>query len=398
MHPDRFKPNSSGRLIKAGQGDRSYWAFVPNPLPPELSYSDQEMMLIVAESHQAIGELAGLARSIANPQLLVQPFIRREAVTSSMIEGTNTGVAELYAYEAGHGAIIGSEDSSPEADRHEVLNYVRALEFAMERRETLPISLRFIKEIHGILMQGVRGGRAYPGEFRRTQNWIGGATINSARYVPPPVDEMNEALNAFEKYLHQPNDYPPLVRLAFVHYQFEAIHPFVDGNGRTGRLLIPLLMVHWDMLPLPMLNLSSFFERHREDYYDLLLGITLRGEWREWVLFFLEGFKHQAKEAIALTQSLHKLQNEWRAKLIQANAPLPLLQIVESLFKSPLITIPEAQQIAGVSTYNTARSYIQKLVDLDILHATKNGKSIKVYSAYQILELVAEDASIVQAE
>ena len=398
MNIERFKSDKSGRPVKVGQGDRAYWAFVPNPLPPDLSDFDQDMLRAIAEAHGALGELAGLARALPNPMLLVQPFIRREAVLSSMIEGTQTGVAELYAYETGHATLVEGEAASPESDRREVLNYVRALQFGMERHQTLPISLRLIKEIHGVLMQGVRGGRAYPGEFRKSQNWIGGASINSARYVPPPVPEMGEALDAFEKYLYKPHDYPPLVRLALIHYQFEAIHPFVDGNGRVGRLLISLLMVHWELLPLPMLNLSAFFEKNRQEYYRRLLSVTELGQWKEWVLFFLEGIAEQAREAVKLAESLHELQLEWRGRLTDAGVPVALFQLADSLFNSPLLTIPEAQRVTGVATYNTARAYVHRLVGFGILRAVKNGKGTKIFSAHEILSLIAEDSALLQEE
>ena len=245
MNPDDFRTSTSGRVIRVGQGQSAYWAFVPNPLPPPLTL-DTALIRWLSEADRALGELAGLGRALPNPHLLISPFIRREAVLSSRIEGTQADLADLYAFEAGQLALPGFKPAPSEADVREVANYVRALEYGLERLSTLPVSLRLIREVHARLMEGVRGESATPGEFRRTQNWIGapGCTLNEATYVPPPVEEMHAALDAFEKYLHTEDELPPLVRLALIHYQFEAIHPFVDGNGRIGRLLLSLLLVH----------------------------------------------------------------------------------------------------------------------------------------------------------
>ncbi len=278
MKLERFQNTPAGRLLQVGQDQTAYWAFAPNPLPPVLVW-DAELVRVLSDADRALGELAGLGRTMPNPNLLIRPFIRREAVLSSRIEGTQADIADLYAYEAGQLPLPGVKPAPPESDVREVLNYVHAMEYGLERIQTLPVSLRLLRELHERLLAGVRGDQATPGEFRRTQNWIGrpGCTLNDADFVPPPVAEMNAALDAFEKYLHAGNAYPPLVRLAVIHYQFEAIHPFLDGNGRIGRLLISLLLVHWNLLSLPLLYLSAFFERHRKDYYDLLFAVSERG-------------------------------------------------------------------------------------------------------------------------
>jgi Fic family protein len=270
MNLKRFQSSPAGRVVTAGAGAAAYRAFVPHPLPPPLA-PDAELWRVLSGADRALGELAGLGRTLPNAQLLVRPFIHREAVLSSRIEGTHTDLAGLYAYEARQG-----EPVEDEADAHEVHNYVVALDYGIERLAKLPVSLRLMREIHERLMTDVRGGYATPGQFRRSQNWIGapGSTLQNATYVPPPPAEMHAALNAFEKYLHAEDAYPPLVRLAFAHYQFEAIHPFVDGNGRVGRLLLALLLVAWDLLPQPLLYLSPYFEANRRDYYDLLRRLS----------------------------------------------------------------------------------------------------------------------------
>jgi Fic family protein len=394
MNIERFRQSSAGRLVKGGQGNAAYWTFVPNPLPPEVPLDDMALLLALSDADRAIGELAGLGRNIPNPQLLIRPFIRREAVLSSRIEGTQTGIAELYAYEAGQLPLPGMEARAFQDDAREVLNYVEALEYGLERRNTLPISLRFIKELHHRLLRGVRGERSYPGEFRSTQNWIGGATLNSAVFVPPPPAEMHGLLDNLEKYIHMPHDYPPLVRLAIVHQQFEAIHPFVDGNGRTGRLLISLLLVHWNLLPIPVLYLSEFFERNRQTYYDLLRSVSEEGAWREWTLFFLQGVAEQARDAVERAKRLQDLQVEWHRRLREARAAASLLTLADSLFHSPFLTIPETQRLMNVQTYHTARAAVQKLVNVGILEQRGNDKYGKVYVGRELLELIQHSIEV----
>lgn len=287
MHPDSFKSNAPGKLIQLTEGRETCWAFVPDKLPTIVAL-DAELMLALSHADRALGELAGLGRTMSNPQLLIGPFIRREAVSSSRIEGTKADLKDLYVYEAGQLSFLEGKHKLAESDVKEVQNYVQAMEYGLERIKTLPMSLRLLRELHERVMKGARGEHATPGEFRRIQNYIagrGGSTLQNAVYVPPPVPEMQQALDAFEKYLHGEDAHPPLVRLACIHYQFEAIHPFLDGNGRIGRLLISLLLVHWNLLPLPLLYLSTYFENHKQNYYDLLLGVSARGAWNEWLLF-----------------------------------------------------------------------------------------------------------------
>lgn len=391
MKLERFQNSQTGRLLKVGQGETAYWAFVPHPLPPALPL-DMELVRTLSAADRALGELAGLGRMIPNPHLLIRPFIHREAVLSSRIEGTQTDIADLYAYEAGQLSLSGSKPSPPEADVREVFNCVRALEYGLERLNTLPVSLRLLRELHERLMEGVRGDRATPGEFRRSQNWIGrpGCTLNDAEFVPPPVPEMQESLRNFEQYIHQDCMYPPLIRISLIHYQFEAIHPFLDGNGRIGRLLVSLLLVHWSLLPHPLLYLSAFFERHRQDYYDLLLAVSERGVWREWMMFFLRGVAEQAQDAIARAKRLQDLQSAWRQRLMQARASALLPRLVDSLFESPLLTIPQAQRILNV-THRSARLNVEKLVKAGILRQLGEFSYGKMFVAEEILRTIEEN-------
>jgi Fic family protein len=298
MNPEHFSNSSSGRLIRIGQDDVAYQAFVPNPLPPEL-FLDAELVRTLSEADRALGELAGLGRTVSNPTLLVRPFIRREAVLSSRIEGTQANLTDLYAYEAG-------QLSFPGGKPHDCL-------------------------------------------------------------------------------------YPPLVRIGLIHYQFEAIHPFLDGNGRIGRLLISLLLVSWNLLPLPLLYLSVFFERHRQNYYDLLLAVSKRGAWREWLVFFLRGVQEQARDAIARAKRLQDLQREWRQRLqATPRTSALLLQLVDELFQVPAITVPQVQKMLNV-THRAANQMVTRLVRESILHPVPGQSRNRQFLAQPILEVLSEE-------
>jgi len=392
MDPERFQSGAAGRVVQRTEAGEVYWAFVPNPLPPELRVS---LASALGRTHstadRVLGELGGLGRTMPNPHLLIGPFMRREAVLSSRIEGTQADIEDLYVYEAGQLPLPGVKPRTAEADVREVLNYVRALEYGLDRLEELPVSLRLICELHARLMEDVRGEDARPGEFRDRQNWIGAADCKrgEAPFVAPPVDEMHSALDAFEKYLHSINGFPPLIRLALVHYQFEAIHPFIDGNGRIGRLLISLLLVHWELLPSPLLYLSAFFERHRQRYYDLLMAVSERGAWTDWVLFFLQGVIEQCGDALARAKKLQDLQSEWTRKLSRAGA-YKARALAELLFGYPVLTVPQVQKLLGLKTYQTARKRVQRLVDAGILVRGKRGPGGVEYVAAEIMRVLTQ--------
>lgn len=386
MNPDLFRKGGSGQMVQIGRGETAFWAFLPNPLPPDLDF-ERSMVNSLSSADRALGELAGLGRTIPNPHLLIGPFVRREAVLSSRIEGTQTDIADLYAFEAGQMKLPGLTQREEPGDAREVFNYVRAMEYGIKRQETIPISLRLLREVHGKLMEGARGERATPGEFRRSQNWIGppGCKLNEANFVPPPVDKMNEALSDFEKFLHEDLPIPPLIRLAMIHYQFEAIHPFLDGNGRVGRLLISLLLVNWGLLPQPLLYLSAFFERKRQDYYDLLMAVSQKNDWKSWFQFFLSGVTEQARDAVLRAKNLQDIQTSWRSRLMDQKVSGGVFKIMDKLFENPIVTIPEAQQIMGVKQYATARKAINVLESVGILEKTKDMKYGKTYIAREIV-------------
>ncbi|HEY3108979.1 MAG TPA: Fic family protein [Chloroflexota bacterium] len=355
---------------------------VPERLPPALSWST-ELVAALSAADRAVGELAGLGSLSGGGELLrlvVGPLVHREAVLSSRIEGTRADLDDVYARAAGQ---------PDRRDAQEVLNYVRAIEFGVERLATLPVSLRLIRELHERLTSGVRGDQAYPGEFRRGQNWIGppGATLGQATYVPPPVPEMHEALDAFERFLHAESDLPPLVRLGLIHAQFEAIHPFVDGNGRVGRLLVSLLPVAWGLLPLPLLNVSAFLDARRDEYYARLLGVATESAWPAWLGFFLAAVAESAKDAVGRVRALQDLRVRWRARLEERRASALALRLAEHLFAAPLLTIPQAQAALGV-TYRAAALNVAKLVDAGILRPVGEAAYGRTFVAPELISLL----------
>lgn len=379
MDESEFRESPGGRLVRTPQG---YWAFVPHPLPPKFQL--ESLVSDVADASLALGQLAGLGEMLPNPYLLIRPFLRREAVASSRIEGTQASLSDLFFFEAR------PETASP-GDVREVSNYVRALEYALERIKTLPMSLRLVREMHAILMEGVRGEYSDPGQFRRTQNWIGppGASLTDAIFVPPPVPEMKKCLDAWEKYLHSKNDLPDLVQLALIHYQFEAIHPFIDGNGRVGRLIISLLLCEREILPTPLLYLSSFFERHRSDYYQFLLEVSKRGAWEGWIRFFLRGVATESRDAVERARKLQALQAEYRTAIQKARSSALLTRLVDRLFESPAITVSQAAKALEV-TFVAAQRNVDKLVQGGILEEVTGRERNRLYVAKKILKLLEE--------
>lgn len=389
MNLERFRQSPNGRLVEVPHGDRPYAAFVPNPLPPRLTI-DPELLRGATEASYALGELAALGRRLTNPHLLIGPFIRREAVSSSHIEGTQADMADLYAFEAGQLALPSFATVPPAGDVKEVMNYVAATEYALERLSSLPMSLRLVREAHARLMEDVRGGRAMPGEFRDRQNYIGSEQddVYNASYVPPPVSEMMPSLDALERYINRTDDqYPPLVRLAFVHYQFEAIHPFIDGNGRMGRLLITLLLVDWGLLPLPLLYLSAYFDRHRDRYCDLLLAVSEYGSWHEWVAFFLAGVAEQARDASQRIKEIEDLQTDWEKRLSGLSRSTASLRLARNLLASPILTIPQAQKLLEVS-YPAAQKSIERLAQVGILRQVGDARYGRAYMAEELLSIL----------
>lgn len=380
METALFQNSRSGKLVRAP--DR-YWAFVPNPLPPKLDWDDS-FVSVISRADIALGTLSGLGETLPNPHLLIYPFIRREAVLSSRIEGTQSSFSDLLLFEATR--------VEKQRDVREVQNYVRAVEYGLKRLGELPLSLRLIRELHAILMEGVRGEQATLGEFRRSQNWIGspGCSLSEAAFVPPPVTEMQEALAQLEKFLRADISLPPLVQLALVHYQFEAIHPFLDGNGRIGRLLITLFLCERKLLSQPLLYLSAFFERHRQEYYELLLKISQKGSWRQWVEFFARAVESQSNDAVRRSRLLLNLQGAYRQISLGRQMPPTAGQLVEHIFMRPVLNAKTAQELLGV-TFPAAQKAIHFLEQEGMLTEITGGKRNKAYAAKEILEILEQD-------
>lgn len=373
------KRRPHGRRIRCPGG---YSAYVPAPLPPTIVW-DERLAAALSEADRAIGRLAGEGRRLPNPHILIRPFIRREAVLSSRIEGTQATLGELLAAEAGMAV-----ERSP-ADLREVANYVVALEHGVERLRSLPLSLRLVREVHDQLLRGVRGNTATPGEFRRSQNWIGrpGSTLSNASYVPPPPDELKECLGAWEKFLHA-SSLPPLVQAGLAHSQFEAIHPFLDGNGRVGRLLITLLLVAKGVLPQPLLYLSAYFEATRRDYYDRLLAVTERGEWEEWLGYFLTGVAQQADDAAGRIQRIEDLMQQWRQRLAKVPSRLPD-RALDLFAENPFWTVNRVAKRLDVA-FTTAQRAVARLESAKIVTLTSQAKRNRVYCAREILAILDE--------
>lgn len=306
---------------------------------------------------------------------------------SSRIEGTQATLGDVLADHAGVSVEIAS------ADLREVNNYIVALEYGIERLKEFPLSLRLLREIHGKLMAHVQGHNATPGEFRRSQNWIGipGCTLATASYVPPCPDHLMDCLDSFEKFLND-KSLPPLIQIALAHYQFEAIHPFLDGNGRVGRLLITLFLVERGILPTPLLYLSAFFEATRSEYYDLLSAVTKKGDWHSWLIYFLNGIARQSEDAISRASRINKLLDTWRKKTAGYATPLPN-QLIDQLATNPFMTVKQTSEKMEVS-YTTIQRAIQKLEESNIVREISGGKRNRVYCAQAILKILEEPARI----
>lgn len=384
MDVNRMRRSPSGHIVPAGDGKGRYSAFVPSPLPPQISLS-MELAGALSRADYALGQLAGHGRNIPNPSLLSRPFMRKEAVLSSRIEGTQADLKDVMLLEAQQQSLPDLEDRRTK-DAQEVLNYVMALEWSLATLDTLPLSLRLIRETHRRLVEGVRGGYAPPGEFRSTQNWIGppGCTLDQATYVPPPPYEMMQSLADLETHLHEDDAYPALIRLGLIHYQFEAIHPFIDGNGRVGRLLLTLLLCYWDLLPQPLLYLSEYFERHRDEYYSRLLAVSESGQWESWLIFFLTGVTEQADDATAKSRQLLDLKAEFTSRVSQASGSALVLKLADELFSTPIITINQATERLD-SNYQAVRRAITTLVDLEILSEATWQRRPRIYIATRIM-------------
>ncbi len=380
MDPNSFEKSSAGKVVRSPQG---YYAFVPNPLSPSMAYS-KNLVGALSEADRALAVLEGVGRRLPNPHLLLGPYMRREAVLSSRIEGTHASMSDLFLFEAEPSA------EPPRPDVREVFNYVRALNHGLKRLPELPLSLRLTRELHRELVRGVRGEHGTPGEFRKTQNWVGptGCSLNDANFVPPPPIEMMGVLDQWEKFAHRREaSLPPLLQCALLHYQFEAIHPFVDGNGRVGRLLIILFLVERRLLTQPLLYLSAFLEKNRDEYYQRLKAVDRCGDWEGWLVFFLRAIAVQSQDALSTAEELLALHQRYRDSLQKKRVTGPTLILLDEIFANPYVTVPRARDRLRVS-YPTAQAAVNRLLDAAILEEITKRHRNRIYCARELLGIV----------
>lgn len=363
-------------------------AFVPEPLPPSNPplIMDAELSSLLQRAAAAVARLNLAGTMVPSLDWLLYSFVRKEAVVSSQIEGTQATLVDLLMYEAS-----GKADTVDDADVKQVCNYIDALNYArkqMRSKNGLPLSMRLLNEAHRRLMKNVPGGHQSPGEIRRSQNWIGGTRPGNAAYVPPPPNRLGNLLGSFEKYIHETDALPPLIRAGLLHVQFETIHPYLDGNGRMGRLLITLLLEHWDLLDAPLLYLSLYFKRHRAEYYRRLNSVRTDGDFEGWLKHFLEGVAVIADETVETSQKLFALTSADRAKVLSLRATsMAGIRLFELLPAYPIITVAKAVKLLK-TTKPTATKAVFGLVEVGILVETTGRRRDRAYSYEAYLNLL----------
>ena len=371
----------TGRYIKQVEG---YRAFIPAPLPPQPPIAmDAELSRLLSEADHALGRLDGVTSILPNPDLFVSMYVRHEAVLSSQIEGTQSTLEDVLQFE------MDAKGQEHPRDVEEVVNYVRSMNYGLKRLDSLPLSLRLIREIHEKLLQGVRGANRTPGEFRRSQNWIGPAncTLATATFVPPPMHDMQEALANLEKFLHDEKTYPTLIQCGLAHAQFETIHPFLDGNGRVGRLLITFLLCQRGILKFPLLYLSHYLKFHRAEYYDRLMAIRNDGNWEAWLKFFLKGVGEVSRSATETARKILELRQKHQALIRdkasnQTNAAL----LLDYLFEQPIVNVRLVEEHVKCA-FVTADKLVKQFEQLGIVKEVTGGQRNRRYEYSPYLAL-----------
>ncbi len=374
-----YKDRLGQRVRCSVNSEEPYWALIPRPLPPS-NLQIEEFQGLVEKSSQALGRLDGIATILPDTHLFLYMYVRKEAVLSSQIEGTQSSLSDLLLYESD------AAQGVPLDDVQEVSNYVAAMEHGLKRIQSgFPLSLRLIREIHEVLMTGARGGTKAPGKFRTSQNWVGGTRPGNALYVPPPADKVKECMSDLEKYMHvKENKLPLLIRTALVHHQFETIHPFLDGNGRLGRLLITLLLCTEGVLSQPILYLSLYFKTHQKEYYDQLQQVRDTGDWERWIMFFLEGVRDIALQATETAREIFTMIERDRIKITELGRGAgSALQVYRYLEKKPLAVIPEIVKALSIST-PTVTAALHNLEKVGVVRETTGRQRgrVFVYDAY----------------
>lgn len=380
------KKDRAGRFVLQPAG---YRAFIPEPLPPVPPVDLEDGLVgLLSSADLALGRLDGVVRVIPDPDFFVAMYVRREAVLSSQIEGTQSSLQDLLEVEL-------EPERTYDSDVGDIVNYVSAMRHGLARLEDLPLSLRLICEIHAELLKDGRGARATPGEFRTTQNWIGpeGAPLSQATFIPPPPrDEMRKALSDFEKFLHRDDRSPLLIEVGLAHAQFETIHPFLDGNGRVGRLLITFLLVHSGVLGSPVLYLSYFFKRNRAEYYDRLMAVRLNGDWEGWLRFFLRGIAETAEEAATTANRIFEMREAHRTEVLSTAGKNGLL-LLSALFQRPLVNVSYVAERIDV-TFPTANKLVASFVEMGLLRELTGQRRSRLFRYEPYLALFDDaDAS-----
>jgi Fic family protein len=365
------------------EAGKEYNVFIPNPLPPKIDF-DQELVLILSKAEEKLGKLSGVGLSLPSPNLLIIPYLRKEAIMSTRIEGTRISLQEVLLSETKEG-----EEKTPDAK--EVINYINTVNYALKHVEDNQIDLNLIKKMHKILMGGVRGDEKSPGKFRDVQNWIGSefSNVSDAIFVPPNPEAVPELMDDLIDYLNTEHPVPVLVRCALMHYQFETIHPFCDGNGRIGRSLISVYLCKKKKIIKPLLYISEFFEKYRLNYNELLLKTGQTGKFEEWIKFFLKAIEVQSEDALLRAQKLLDLRESYRKQIQNETQTSEILNIIDYLFSNPFVTVSKAGKVSAV-TYPTAKRYIDKLIKYGILKETKHLQRERTYVAHEIYEIIKE--------
>ena len=380
-----FIMNRAGEYVSNLNGEASYKSFRPSSLPPEPALNiDSNMVSKLVEANRELVKLDTAAKLIPNTNLFISMYVRKEALFSSQIEGTQCTLDDVLDPEI---------DMNSNLDVADVVNYVQATNYAIERLETLPLCNRLIREIHSKLMQGVRGQDKNPGEFRTSQNWIGASncSLKDARYIPPNKEDMLIAMSELEKFMNENEDYDALIRIALIHYQFETIHPFLDGNGRVGRLMILLYLLEQKLLSLPVIYISYFLKKNQIEYYDRISEVRRTGNYEQWVIFFLEAVSAAAKDSLETIEQLSALHDKNIALLPKTNRKTDNLRILfDYIEKYPIIDIKHTSEQLNVS-YNTVSSAVRKLQDLGILKETTNSARNKVFAYSDYLDILKKD-------
>lgn len=380
-------PYRAGRYIRQSSG---YKAFIPSPLPPDPPLKmDNEMMSLVSRADRALGRLDGSIQTLPDANLFVFMYVRKEAVLSSQIEGTQSSLDDVLEAEA---RIFHRRHPS---DVEEVINYIHALNYGIQQLETLPVSVRLLCEIHKRLLKGVRGAERQPGELRRSQNWIGpaGSTISDAVFVPPPPQEVPQCLSDLEKFIHSETpDMPALIKIGLAHAQFETIHPFLDGNGRIGRLLITLLLCDWKILQKPVLYISHYFKKHREQYYDLLHSIRDKGDWEGWLKFFLTAVAEVASSATETARRIVALREKDRTRIIETfgRSTANGLKVLEHLYSKPIISINDIIKLTGLS-FTAASQLMSRFLKHNILREYTGQKRNRLFRYEEYIAIFKEN-------